>query len=270
MVHFVYAPFAKNNDMNLHKDLNDRVALVTGGARRVGRMIALSLADAGMNVCITYNESTADARKTIDELQSFGNRNHAVQVDMREADAVERIANKLTSHYGRLDALINNASSFEPSPLASLSDQQFDDAMLINARTPLELIRRLFPLLGAHYDPEDPESPGRIVNFIDTHILGEPLKNYVAYNTSKAALAEITATCAVELAPKVTVNAIAPGVVDWADWYSEQDKAKYLQRVPLGRSGRPEDAAKAVLFLVRDASYCTGQIIKLDGGRSLT
>jgi pteridine reductase len=256
--------------LKIDTELKGKVALVTGGARRVGRVIAWNLAEAGMDVCITYNESHADADKTVNELKSFGNRTHAVQVDMREDDAIDRIEREVTSHFGRLDALVNNASCFEPSPVASVSQSEFEENMVVNAIAPLMLIQRFSQLLGAHYDPERPDSPGRIINFIDTHILGEPLSGYVAYNSSKAALAEITATCAVELAPRITVNAIAPGVIDWADWYSAADKSRYLQRVPLARSGRPEDAATAVLFLVRDASYCTGQIIKLDGGRSLS
>jgi len=108
------------------------------------------------------------------------------------------------------------------------------------------------------------------VNFIDIHVMGEPLRHYAVYNCSKAALMEITATCAIELAPRITVNAIAPGVVAWAESYDEAMRRDYMTRVPLARPGTPEDAAAAVLFLVRDASYCTGQVIRLDGGRFLT
>ena len=109
-----------------------------------------------------------------------------------------------------------------------------------------------------------------MVNFIDIHVMGQPLAGYAAYNASKAALKEITMTCAVELAPKVTVNAIAPGVVAWPDSFAPEQRHKYMKRVPLGRAGTPADAAAAMLYLIRDADYCTGQIIKLDGGRLLT
>jgi pteridine reductase len=105
---------------------------------------------------------------------------------------------------------------------------------------------------------------------VDIHVMGQTLRSFVAYNASKAALLEITMSCAMELAPAITVNAIAPGVVAWADSYNDEQREQYLRRVPLGRAGTPEDAATAVLFLVRDAHYCTGQIIKLDGGRAMT
>jgi pteridine reductase len=108
------------------------------------------------------------------------------------------------------------------------------------------------------------------VSFVDIHVLGQPLKGYVAYNVSKAALLEVTMTLAMELAPRVTVNAVAPGVVEWPESYSAKEREAYLKRVPLGRPGTPGDAARAVLFLVRDADYTTGQVLRLDGGRLLT
>ncbi|MGQ0658638.1 MAG: SDR family oxidoreductase [Chromatiales bacterium] len=252
------------------RTLAERVALVTGGARRVGRAVALELAHAGMHVAITYNRSRAEAEAVVAAINSLGRRALAVTIDMAESGAAEAIHDSVTEAFGRLDVLINNASTFEPTPFGAVSAPDYDRNQAINARTPLLLIQKFAPMLGAHYDPGDPSSPGRVVNFIDIHVMGEPLKHYVAYNCSKAALMEITATCAVELAPRVTVNAIAPGVVAWAESYSEDMRREYLARVPLARPGTPEDAAAAVLYLVRDAAYCTGQVIRLDGGRSLT
>lgn len=247
-----------------------KVALVTGGARRVGRAVALKLAEAGMDVAITYQRSRDEAAEVVARIEALGRRGLAIAVELAHPEADSVIAAALQARFDRLDALINNASDFEPTPWGQVSVADYDRNQAINARAPLRLIQRFAPLLAAHHDPNDPDSPGRVVNFIDIHVMGEPLKHYLAYNASKAALMEITATCAIELAPRVTVNAIAPGVVDWAESYSEAEQRAYMTRVPLGRPGTPEDAARAVLFLVRDASYCTGQILRLDGGRFLT
>ncbi len=154
--------------------------------------------------------------------------------------------------------------------IGEITQDRFDQDMIVNARVPLLLTQALAKILAKNYLPEDPSSTGRVVNFIDTHILGEPLRDYVSYNASKAALLEITNTCALELAPKITVNAIAPGVVVWASSYTEEKKKEYLNRVPLARAGTAEEAASAVKFLVLDAHYCTGQIIQVDGGRHLS
>lgn len=256
--------------MMLSKNFQGTVALVTGGARRVGRAIALRLAREGMNVAITYNQSQAEAEEVVREITGMGREAMAIRAEMADADVAERVHAAFSERFNRLDALVNNASIFDPCPFGAISVAEFDRNQAINARAPLMLIQRFAPLLAAHYDPEVPASPGRIVNFIDIHVMGEPLRHFGAYNASKAALMEINATCAIELAPRVTVNAIAPGVVAWADSYSEEMKQDYMTRVPLGRPGTPEDAATAVLFLVRDAAYCTGQIIRLDGGRFLT
>ena len=248
----------------------NKVALVTGGAKRVGRSTALMLAEAGMDIAFTWNKSEKEAEELVTEIQSIGKKVLPIQVDKNSNDAVEVIFNKFNKKFTRLDALINNASSFEPSLMGEITREKFDHDMAINARVPLLLTQAFAAMLSAHYLPEDPSSTGRVVNFIDTHILGEPLREYVSYNASKAALLEITNTCALELAPKITVNAIAPGVVAWAPSYTEELKNNYLQRVPLARAGTEQEAATAVRFLVLDAHYCTGQIIQVDGGRHLT
>jgi len=256
--------------MPLAKPLTDQLALVTGGARRVGRAVALELARAGMHVAITYNRSRTEAEEVVTEAGRLGRKAIAIRVEMADSDAADQIYRAVTQQFDRLDALINNASIFDPTPFGTISVSDYDRTQAINARTPLMLIQKFAPMLGAHYDATDPSSPGRIVNFIDIHVMGEPLRHYAVYNCSKAALMEITATCAIELAPRITVNAIAPGVVAWAESYDEAMRRDYMTRVPLARPGTPEDAAAAVLFLVRDASYCTGQVIRLDGGRFLT
>ena len=256
--------------MALQKHLVDQVALVTGGARRVGRAVALTLARAGMHVAITYNQSRDEAEEVVEQVTAAGRCAFALQVRMEDVDAADQVFSAVNSRFDRLDVLVNNASIFDPTPFGTISVAEYDRNQAINARTPLMLIQKFAPMLCAHYRSDDPSSPGRIINFIDIHVMGEPLQHFAAYNSSKAALMEITSTCAIELAPRVTVNAIAPGVVGWAESYSEEMKREYMTRVPLGRPGTPEDAAAAVLFLVRDAAYCTGQIIRLDGGRFLT
>lgn len=247
-----------------------RVALVTGGAKRVGRAVALRLAQAGMDVAITFNTSAAEAQDLVRQAEQAGRRAHAIKVDLAAPDAAEQTFDLFTHHFDRLDALVNNASTFGATPLAKLTAEAFEQSMAVNARAPLLLIQKFTAMLAARADPQAPSSLGRVVNFIDIHVMGQPLKGYVAYNASKAALMEVTMTLAMELAPKVTVNAIAPGVVAWAESYTPRERELYMRRVPLARPGTPEDAAAAVLYLVRDADYCTGQIIRLDGGRLLT
>ncbi|MEX0775189.1 MAG: SDR family oxidoreductase [Phycisphaeraceae bacterium] len=249
---------------------NPKVALVTGGAKRVGRAVALTLAQAGMDIAITYRRSADEAKQVVRDIEALGRRALAIRVDLAKADAAERVYAAFTRRFDRLDALINNASVFAAARLGSITPADLESQWAVNARAPMLLIQRFAPMLAAHADVRHPATLGRIVNFIDIHVMGQPLRGYLPYNMSKAALMELTMTAAMELAPQVTVNAIAPGVVAWADAYTPAMKQAYLKRVPLARPGTPHDAAAAVLFLVRDAHYCTGQIIRLDGGRLLT
>ncbi len=247
-----------------------KVALVTGGAKRVGRAVALSLAETGYDVAITYRTSEEEARQTVADIEALGRRALAIQVDLGDPDAAAHVLSQFASTFDRLDALVNNASVFEPSEPGQVTLESFDRQMAVNARGPLLLTQVFTPMLadGAHVN--EPSTLGRVVNFVDIHVLGQPLTGYMAYNMSKAALLEATKTAAMELAPLITINAIAPGVVGWAESYTERMKLNYMTRVPLARAGTPDDAAAAVLFLVRDAHYCTGQVIRVDGGRLWT
>jgi pteridine reductase len=247
-----------------------KTALVTGGAKRVGRAVALKLAEAGMDVAITFNTSEAEADQVVREIEALGRRGHAIKLDLTAPEAAEELHELFIRRFGRLDALVNNASIFEATPIGSITRPAFERTMTINAVTPLLLIQKFAPMLAAGHVTDDPGSSGRVVNFIDIHVMGQPLKGWMAYNCSKAALMETTMTAAMELAPQITVNAIAPGVVAWAESYTPEQRRQYLRRVPLARPGTPDDAAAAALYLVRDAHYCTGQIIRLDGGRLLT
>jgi pteridine reductase len=244
--------------------LSGKVALVTGAARRVGRAVAVRLARAGMDVAVTYRTSAKEAEDVVAEIRALGRRACAIEVDLAADDAAEVVHAGFTGTFETLYALVNNASFFDPTPVASVTREAFDRNMAVNVRAPLFLIQKFAPFLTAH------ETPGRVVNFIDIHVMGQPLKGFVAYNAAKAALKEVTMTLAMELAPHATVNALAPGVVAWAPSYTEAERQAYLRRVPLGRPGTPEDAATAALYLIRDADYSTGQILCLDGGRLLT
>lgn len=249
--------------------LTGQAALITGGARRVGRAVALELARQGMDIAITYRQSEKEAQCLANEITSLGRKAIAIKADLGRPTAVDKIARAITRRLGRLDVLVNNASIFESTPLGQLTSNDFHRHMAINALAPLRLIQKLSPLLSANADIRHPETLGRVINLIDMHVLGRPMRNHLAYNASKAALLEITRSSALELAPHITVNAIAPGVVAWAEQFTPAQRKRYLRNVPLQRAGTVGDVAKAALYLIRDAPYVTGQVIRLDGGRWL-
>jgi pteridine reductase len=237
------------------------VALITGAARRVGRSVALHLAGRGYDIAFTYHTAGAEARTLVDELTALGVGCCPIQVNLLDLPAaVAAIADRLTAFRPspRLDALIHNASLYQPDDPAN--PHQPADLWRLHAEAPLLLTRRLAPLLC--------ESHGCVITLCD--LLAErPMPGYLAYCASKAALANLTLGLARELAPQARVCGIAPGVVEWPANFPEPQKQTYLQRVPLGRSGTPEDVAKLVHYLLTDGAYLTGQIIRLDGGRSI-
>lgn len=243
-------------------NLSGKVALVTGGAKRVGRATALSLAEAGCDVAITYRASKGAAAELVGMIEAMGRRAWALQADLAETAAIEPFSEQLLERTGRLDVLVHNASVFNPTHWGELDAASWQRQMTVNALSPVLLTQALRQALAA-------DEGGRVVHFVDIHVMGRPRRGYAAYNASKAALAEMTATLAVEMAPRVTVNAVAPGVVAWAEGMSERERQAYLARVPLERPGTPEEAAKTVLYLARDAEYTTGQTIRVDGGRWL-
>lgn len=246
------------------------VALVTGGARRVGGAICRALARAGCDIHLTCLTSDAEARALVKELSALNARACAHKLDLSDPSAVESFVGKVLSELPRLDILVHNASAYAATPLAEVTAEQYERMHRINALSPLLLSRGLAPLLS-----RSPMSGGgAIVALCDIHAMGLPRAHYSAYAMSKAALAEMVRTLAIELAPSVRVNAVAPGVVAWHDDGAPhepdaQGRARYLTRVPLGRVGTPEDAAEAVRWLAMDAKFTTGQIIRVDGGRSL-
>jgi pteridine reductase len=244
------------------------VAVVTGAARRVGRAIALELARRGCDIVVHFGTSAREAESCAREVESLGSKAMTLQADLADTSAVERLAASALA-LPRVDILVHNASRYVPSPLGSLNAE---DALLdyrINALAPLLLSARLASKLGA--------SPlaggGAIVCMTDMHALGRPRSNHAAYSMTKAALTHMVECLARDLAPHVRVNGVAPGVVDWPAAGPETDpamQARYLARTPLARPGTPEDAAKAVAWLALEATYATGQIVRVDGGRWLT
>ena len=234
-----------------------RVALVTGGARRVGRGIVKRLAAAGFAVAFTYNTSEADAESLQAECGAW-----PIRADLTDpAASCDHIESVLSLFAGQLNVLVNNASVFEPGGLRQLSLKKLREMQTLHVEAPLMLAQRFGPMLRA--------TKGHIVNMVDL-LVEHPTPGYLMYAATKAALANVTLALAAELAPDVTVNGIAPGVVDWPDDYPEGHRDRYLARVPLARAGTPADAAELVHFLITGGSYITGQVLRLDGGRSIT
>lgn len=242
--------------------MSAKVALVTGGAVRVGRGIALGLARAGFDVGITYHSSDREADQVREEIEQMGQKALSLGVDLTDAQtSCSLVYDWVYEQFGRLDVLVNNASIYQPSSLEDLTPSQIERLFAIHFQTPLYLAR--------HFEKMLRQSKGRIINMLDL-LAQRPWPAYLGYCASKAALWSLTLGLARTLAPDVTVNGIAPGVVDWPEDYPQEEREKYLKRVPLGRAGTPEDVAQAVLFLAAGGPYITGQVLYLDGGRSIT
>jgi len=242
--------------------LQDRVVLITGGARRVGAETARALHAAGANVFIHYRNSAADAialAAEFNQARAHSAATHAA--DLLRAEAPQELVSAALAAFGRLDILINNASSFYSTPVGSITVSQWDDLMGSNLKAPLFLSQAAAPGLRVQR--------GLIINMIDIHAL-RPLKAHPVYSAAKAGLAMLTRSLARELGPEIRVNGIAPGPVLWPeDDMDESLRQEIIGRTALKRHGTPQDVARTVLFLARDAPYITGQIIAVDGGRSI-
>lgn len=242
--------------------LDGKVALVTGAARRIGAAIAEELHDAGANVAIHYRNSGEAAM----ELAKSLNRRRpdsavTLRADLADTAEMAGLVERLIGRFARLDILVNNASSFYPTPLGEISEDDWDDLVGSNLKAPLFLSQAALPALR--------ESRGTIVNIIDIHAR-RPLRDHSVYGPAKAGLAMLTRSLAKDLAPEIRVNGVAPGAILWPEEeLSEAAKAAILKQIPLQRPGDPADIAACVLYLVRDASYVTGQIVAVDGGRSI-
>ncbi len=242
--------------------LTGKWALITGAGRRVGAAIARTLHGAGACVAIHYRSSGTDADALAAELNALRPDSAlTVQADLLDTSALGTLVDKLVGHAGRLDILVNNASSFYPTPLAEVTEQQWTDLLGTNLKAPLFLAQAALPHLKA--------TRGVIINIVDIHAI-RPLKDYAIYGAAKAGLAFLTRALARDLAPEVRVNGVAPGAILWPEGgVSDQMRDSVLRQIPLKRLGEPTDIATCVLYLVRDAPYVTGQIIAVDGGRSV-
>ena len=238
------------------------VALVTGAARRLGAAIARRLHAAGFDLALHYRHSTGDFEALAAELQAA--RPDSVlgaAADLADAAALPGLVDAVMRRYGRLDALVNNASAFSPTPLGTIAAADWDAQFAVNARAPLLLAQAAAPHLRA--------TRGAIVNLVDVYA-ERPLRDHAVYCMSKAALVAGTRALALELAPDVRVNAIAPGAILWPEeGKSETAKAALLARTPLARTGSPDDIADAALWLIQGAAYTTGTVLPVEGGRLL-
>lgn len=236
-------------------------ALITGGARRVGRGVALHLAGRGWDLAITYNSSADDARALAEEARALGCECLLIQADFTDPQsAAQRVSDAVQERFNRLDLLMHNASLYERASLLKTNLDQLRRFAAIHVQTPVLLTQRLAPLLRL--------AGGSVIVMSDQQI-EHPPSAYAAYSLSKAAITNAVKSLARELAPEVTVNAIAPGVVEWPADMPEESRRKYLKRVPLARAGTPQDVAHLVEFLCTRGKYITGQTIRLDGGRSI-
>ena len=243
--------------------LDGRWALVTGAAKRIGAVIARTLHTAGANVAIHYNRSAAEADELAAELLRARPKSaFTIGADLADLPAVERMAAQVLERTGtQLDVLVNNASNFYPTPIGTITLEQWDDLFGSNLKAPLFLSQALVPALRA--------ARGVIVNIVDVHAQ-RPLRDHPVYGPAKAGLAMLTRSLAKDLGPDVRVNGVSPGAILWPDeGMSDGLRAAIIKQTALKRAGTPEDIAAAVLFLVRDAPYVTGQIIAVDGGRSV-
>ncbi len=242
-----------------------KAVLVTGAAKRVGAVIARVLHAAGCNVVIHCNHSRPAANQLATELNALRPHSAAVlQGDLLAHNALKGLIVQAQSCFGRLDGLVNNASSFYPTPAGNISEDEWLDLIGSNLKAPLFLSQAAAPYLR--------QSRGAIVNIVDIHS-EHPLKGFVLYNTAKSGLAGLTRSMALELAPDVRVNGVSPGAILWPEdgsTYTESERIRIIGQVPMARVGLAEDVAGAVKYLLLDAPYVTGQILAVDGGRSLS
>ncbi len=239
-----------------------KTALITGAAQRIGAEIARVLHENGMDLLLHYRTSRTAAEALQRELE--GRRADSVrlvQADLLNTTELPVLIREAADWRGRLDLLVNNASAFYPTPIADATESQWEELMGSNLRAPFFLAQAAAPLLRS--------SGGAIINLVDIHA-ERPLKSYPIYSMAKAGNAMMVKSLARELGPEVRVNGVAPGAILWPEeGLSEEAQTNILTRIPLERPGTPEDIARTVLFLAGDADYITGQIIAVDGGRSV-
>ena len=248
--------------MSSPNSLDNHVALITGAARRIGAAIARTLHAQGADVAIHYRESGDAANAVAEDLNAIRAGSAATfAADLNDLASLNHLVDDVCAWRSRLDILVNNASSFYPTPVGEITEDQWDDLIGTNLKAPLFLSQAALPALR--------EARGVIINIVDVHSQ-RPLRDHTVYGPAKAGLAMLTRSLAKDLAPEVRVNGVSPGAILWPENdMSDATKDAILEQVPLGRPGTPDDVANAVLFLAKDADYVTGQIIAIDGGRSI-
>lgn len=234
-----------------------KVALVTGGARRVGKALSLGLAGAGADVVVNYNASPDEADETVAEIERLGRRAIAIGADVSSSADVARLIDETERHFGRLDILINSASLFERKPVAEITEADWDRVLGVNLKGPFMLSQRAAPLLRAHGD-------GTIVNIVDLSAF-QPWPSFAHHAVSKAGLLHLTAVLARAFAPEIRVNSIAPGTVLPPEGEAGEDGS---EKRTVERTGTPDDVVNAMLYLLR-AGFVTGENLRVDGGRML-
>ncbi len=237
-------------------------ALVTGAARRIGACIAETLHQRGCDVLLHYHKSIEPVEALAKKLNSKRPASaNIVQADLGDIDAISRLAEQLRSHTDHLNLLVNNASRFFSTTIGTTTTQQWDELMASNLRGPYFLIQALLPALAV--------AGGSVVNLLDVHSV-RPMRQHAVYCTAKAGLQMMTLALAKDLGPQIRVNGVAPGAILWPEnEYDAAKQQKILDKTVMGRPGKPEDIASAVAYLGLDASYVTGQVLAVDGGRSL-
>ncbi|SDW06876.1 pteridine reductase [Nitrosomonas communis] len=244
--------------------LKNKVILVTGGAKRVGAAICCKLHAQGANLMVHYRSSQNEAqmlRQTLEQMRPDSV--ELIQADLLDIECLPDLIKETVRRFGKLDALVNNASSFFSTPVGQFTEQAWIDLIGSNLKAPLFLSQAAVPYLEKRY--------GCIVNIVDIHV-EQPLKNYVIYNAAKGGLAALTRSLALELAPLIRVNGVAPGPILWPEheeWVDPSLRKEIIDRTLLKRMGEPEDIANTVYFLIAHAPFITGQIIAVDGGRSI-
>jgi len=251
-----------NSGFQFGGGVDGRTVLVTGAARRVGSAIARTLHAAGASIMLHYRSARTDAEALAAELDARRPGSVAcVQADLLDIEQLPRLIADTRTRFGRLDALVNNASSFFPTPLGTITPAHWDDLVGSNLKAPLFLTQAAAPLLRA--------TRGAVVNITDIHA-ERPLAGYPLYCAAKAGLLGLTRALAIELAPEVRVNAVAPGPILWPEdgQFASPERHDIVAHTLLKREGSPQDIASAVRFLLAEASYMTGQVLNVDGGRT--
>ena len=244
------------------RNLDGQVALVTGSAVRLGAAIVRELHANGASVAIHYRSSGGPADELATELNAMRDGSaKTFKADLLDTPKIPGLVDSVAGWKGRLDVVVNNASSFYPTPLAEVTEESWEDLVGSNLKAPLFIAKAAEPHLRA--------AQGSLINIVDIHAQ-RPLKDHLIYGPAKAGLAMLTRSLAKDLGPDIRVNGVSPGAILWPEGgMTETAKTSILEQIPLKRTGSPDDIARCVLFLVRDAGYITGQIIAVDGGRSV-